>query len=103
MAREYSGDMRKSATILAILGTIFITTPSYADSPTATPSASASEVAPLQTPEPRDAEGREIREPREHNENERMGLEVETIAIVVGAIFIAVGIAYGIGRRSHKR
>lgn len=92
--------MRKCATILAILGAIFISTPAHAESAETTEA--TAQVAGIPTPEPRDAQGREIREPKEHEGREGRGLESEAIAIVVGSIFIAVGLAYGIGRRSKK-
>ena len=99
MSREYPSLMRKSATILAILGAIFFTTPAFAET---SESATETSVTALATPEPRDAHGREIREPQEHNEHERNGLEGESLIIVIGALIIAVGLAYGIGRRSRK-
>ena len=103
--------MKKSVVIASTLGLIFFSTPVHADSAPAndqsTEAPSMNGVGPIQTPEPRDAQGREIREPREHNEHEGRGPEIESISIVIGAVVIAIGLAYGIGRRngntSHAR
>ena len=104
--------MKKSAVICSLLGLIFLSTPVYADS-----SASQS-PAPIQAnvgqnpgngpdnanaPMPRDAQGREIQDPREHNDHEDHGFMGVGISIVIGALLIAIGLAYGIGRRnSHS-
>ena len=111
--------MKKSALICSILGLIFLSTPAYADttSPSTSPSTATSTATSTSTsiaatsaadgsgstPQPRDAQGREIQEPREHNDHEGHGIMLQSGSIVIGALIIAIGLAYGIGRRnSHK-
>ena len=98
--------MKKSALICSLLGLIFLTTPAHADTTSTSPSTSVEATtvdagsASTPPPQPRDAQGREIQEPREHNDREAHGFLTQSISIVVGALIIAIGLAYGIGRRN---
>lgn len=104
--------MKKSAVIGSVISIIFLATPAHAESTSPENGSSAMEQVAeqgeggqvgLAAPEPRDAKGRQIHEPREGRERHERGLEGESVIIVIGALIIAVGLAYGIGRRNgHK-